>query len=158
MSETVENCPNCGCQVPPDAPAQLCPACLVKGGFSQDGALTEPELGSGDTLHIVIPEDASLPKSVPKRLGSYELLELIARGGMGVVYKARHTGLDRVVAVKMIQAGILASGNDVERFQREARSAASCSRNWPARCPAWSRSARANQPMLTDGERWCWPS
>src|SRR5512145_2348352 len=118
MPKTVEPCPNCGGQVPPDAPVNLCPGCLVKGGFSEERS--EPGLGTGGTLHIVIPEEAPLPRNVPKRLGSYELLELIAQGGMGVVYKARHIGLDRVVAVKMIQSGILASGNDVERFQREA--------------------------------------
>ena len=117
-------CPNCGRQVPPDAPAELCPSCLVRGGLSDVGSMVESTSAATSTLHLVIPEDAPLPEGAPTQLGNYELLEMIARGGMGVVYKARHTGLDRVVALKMIRSGILATPKDVERFQREARSAA----------------------------------
>jgi serine/threonine protein kinase/WD40 repeat protein len=96
----------------------------VKGGFSHDEAPAGSKSGPGDTLHIVIPEEAAFLHGAPKRLGSYELLEVIAHGGMGVVYKARHAGLDRIVALKMIRSGVLATPRDVERFQREARSAA----------------------------------
>ena len=63
--------------------------------------------------------------ATPQSFGKYELLEEIGRGGMGVVFRARQTDLDRLVAIKMILSSRLASADDVGRFHAEAKAAGS---------------------------------
>jgi serine/threonine protein kinase len=60
----------------------------------------------------------------PRPLGKFELLEQLGTGSFGYVFRARDTELDRPVAIKIMRAGRLASREDVDRFLREARSAA----------------------------------
>ena len=64
----------------------------------------------------------SVPKEAQEcRLGQYELLEELGRGGMGVVYRARHLQLEKIVAVKILHDSRLDSADAVERFQREMK-------------------------------------
>src|SRR5262245_59640171 len=103
------DCPHCHSTLPPFDPSSkfvVCPGC----GFIVQ---LDPSATSG-----------WLPEEAPKRLGKFEFLEQLGAGSFGTVYKARDMELDRTVAIKIPRAGSLPRAQDMERFLREAKSAA----------------------------------
>jgi hypothetical protein len=122
MSEA-QRCPNCGVELPIDTPEGLCPKCLFKAGLesvNDSQAGPEPTLDSPTPSGFRPPEPAELGSQFPQ----LEVLELLGRGGMGAVYKARQPGLDRLVAVKILPPEAGADPAFAERFTREARAMA----------------------------------
>jgi serine/threonine protein kinase len=113
--DTQRTCPSCGKPLAADAPQGICPECLMKAGF---GTASGTE-GAGDS-GFVPPAVEAIAKLFPQ----LEVLELIGRGGMGAVYKARQPGLDRLVALKILPPRAGGDPGFAERFMREARALA----------------------------------
>lgn len=108
-------CPSCGKTLPADVPLGLCPECLMKSGF-RTADPPEATVSAG----FVPPRVDDLRPLFPQ----LELIELVGRGGMGAVYKARQPALDRLVAVKILPPAISSDPSFADRFMREARALA----------------------------------
>ena len=116
--DTQRTCPSCGKALGADAPQGICPECLMKAGF---GTASGSE-GGGNASFVPPPVEA-----IASVFPQLEILELIGRGGMGAVYKARQPGLDRLVALKILPPRTGSDPGFAERFTREARALAKLS-------------------------------
>jgi WD40 repeat protein len=134
----------------PDLADDLASFFSAKDGFERDARPLLTACGEGRT-----PEGAETwaktarpsPAERGAHVGDYELLEEIARGGMGVVYKARQRSLNRTVALKMIGAGGLAAEEDVRRFGVEAEAAAAL--DHPHIVPIYEVGEHQGQPFFS---------
>ncbi len=105
-------CPQCGAAMPDDATGGLCPVCLMAAAMEP----TAP-VGNGQ------PEPPSI-EEVQAEFPQLEILEIIGVGGMGVVYKAKQTSLNRDVALKLLAPHRETEAGFSERFTREAQALA----------------------------------
>src|SRR5437870_4333703 len=110
-------CSECGKPLRANGVEGLCPECLIKVGL---GSQTDAG-GPQDSANRFTPPK---PEDLAARFPQLEILELIGKGGMGAVYKARQKQLDRVVALKILPPGISDDPAFAERFAREAKALA----------------------------------
>ncbi len=138
----MKNCKQCGQPMVSDAAEGLCARCLLSVAIKEsDGAQPSPAVGQAgvspalaggtpagptDGTSALLP-DIGDPAEVARRLPQFEILKLLGRGGMGVVYQARQVNLDRIVALKILPPVDALTPDFVERFRREARSLAKLS-------------------------------
>src|SRR5262245_22572119 len=103
----------------------LCPHC--HGSVEVDRITASEEIrcsSCGSSFRLETETTTGRVPGAARKVGKFEVLEVLGQGGFGTVLKARDPELDRVVAIKVPRAGELANGQELDRFLREARSAA----------------------------------
>ena len=115
-----DRCPRCKAKQIANAPAGLCPGCLLAD------AVDNP---------------------TPEHIGDYDIIDLLGCGGMGMIYRAKHRSIGRVVALKVIRAGELATPEERRRFRAEIEAAANL--DHPNIVPIYEVGEHAGCPYYT---------
>jgi uncharacterized protein (TIGR03435 family) len=114
-NKSLPKCPQCGASLPDNAPAGLCPHCLMALNLKTETVFTD----DAPAAHPPLPLEQIAP-----HFPQLEILECLGRGGMGVVYKARQKTLNRPVALKLLAPERVRDPKFAERFTREAQALA----------------------------------
>lgn len=123
VAEHIENCDECQHtldRMAGEADPLLAPLRRLAGAAMDASSVGGQAVGVSEPPGLFLLTGSQCPL----RLGKFELLEELGSGSYGVVFRARDTELDRLVAIKLLRAGRLATRADLDRFLREARSAA----------------------------------
>lgn len=115
---TNATCPSCGRELEADAPQGLCPECLMRAAFGTDAA---PQPGEPSAQEPFTPPPV---EQLVKLFPHLQILELVGRGGMGAVYRARQPTLQRQVALKVLPSQVTQKPGFADRFTREAQALA----------------------------------
>ncbi len=137
LCEESLHCPSCGAEARIDGRA--CVSCLLLAGLGE-----EMDAGADDLAHLL---DEVQVRDTDWRLGNYQILEEIGRGGMGVIYRARQRHSKRIVALKRVLSYHGDSRETMERFRREAEAAASL--DHPNILPIYEVSESEGLPFFT---------
>lgn len=121
----IRSCPSCGSVVPDNAPSGICPACLMGAGMV---AAAAPNSANASPFAATTPQAGAFVPLRPEELAAHfphlEIQQLLGHGGMGAVYKARQTKLDRLVALKLMRPESADDPMFTTRFNREAKTLA----------------------------------
>jgi len=121
---TASLCAQCGAAIDDFGPGGLCPLCLLRDGL-HGSERDSPRPAEAHRAKVPAGGSFGSKPLLPFRFGDYEILDEVAQGGMGIIWKARQLSLNRLVAVKMLLAGPFARPSFAQRFRVEAEAAAS---------------------------------